>query len=103
MHNFILSIAVEPRVVFTSRPLLPETKKDVLPALFLNYVVNNLSCHCDSRYASCTSQRLRDKFVNTCQNVLKLGKFRTLAILLLVLANLQPQSCLVNPQLVNTF
>ena len=74
MHNFILSIAVEPRVVFTPRPLLPETKKDVLSALFLNYVVDNLSCHCDSRYVSCTSQRLRDKIRQHVPKCIQTGR-----------------------------
>ena len=42
-------VAVEQRVIFTSRPLLQQSKKDVLPSLLLSNVVYNYSCHCDSR------------------------------------------------------
>ena len=66
--------AVEQRVIFTSCPLLPAIKKDVLPALLLNNVVYNFSCHCDNRYVGRTSQRLQDrirqhvpKFIGTGQ------------------------------------
>ena len=37
--------AVKQRVTFTSRPLLPAIKKDVLPALLLSNVVCNFLCH----------------------------------------------------------
>ena len=41
--------AVEQRVFFTSYPLVPAMKKDVLPALLLSTAVYNFSCHLDSR------------------------------------------------------
>ena len=66
--------AVEQRVIFTSCPLLPPIKKNVLPASLLSNVVYNFSCHCDSRYVDRTSQRLKDiirqhepKFIRTGQ------------------------------------
>ena len=52
--------AVEQRVIFRSRPLLPAIKNDVLPVSLLSNVVYNFSCHCDSRYVGHTSQRLQD-------------------------------------------
>ena len=53
--------SVEPRVVFTTRKLLPTSKKDVLPASQQSNIVYEFSCHCDSRYVGCTSQRLQDR------------------------------------------
>ena len=40
--------AVEQYVIFTTQPLLPAIKKDVLPALLLSNVVYNFLCHCNS-------------------------------------------------------
>ena len=50
--------AVEIRVVFTTRPLLPAIKKDVLPAHHHNNVIYQFVCHCE--YIGCTSQRLQE-------------------------------------------
>ena len=47
-------------VLFTNE-LLPATNKDVLPALQKSNVINQFSCHCDSRYVGRTSQRLQDR------------------------------------------
>jgi len=52
--------SVEPRVVFTTRQLLPATKKDVLPSHHQNNVIYQSVCHCDSRYVGCTFQRLEE-------------------------------------------
>ena len=52
---------VEQRVMFTSRPLLPLIKKDVLPVSLVSNVVYNFLCYCDSRYVGHTSQRLQDR------------------------------------------
>ena len=41
--------AVETRFVFTTRPLLHATNKDVLPAHHHNNVIYQFLCHCDSR------------------------------------------------------
>ena len=53
--------SVEPRVVFTTRKLLPTSKKDVLPASQQSNIIYEFSCHCDSRYVGRTSQRLQDR------------------------------------------
>ena len=52
---------VETRVVFTTRPLLPETKKNLLPARHYNNVIYQFVCHCDSRYVGLTFQRLHER------------------------------------------
>ena len=53
--------AVEPRIVYTTRQLLPVAKKDVLPAFHQSNIVYQFLCHCDSRYMDCTSQRLQHR------------------------------------------
>lgn len=53
--------AVEPRVVFTTKPILPATKKDVLPASLQSNLIYQFSCHCDSRYVGRTSLRLQQR------------------------------------------
>ena len=60
--------AVEPRVVYSTKELLPATNKDILPALQKSNVIYQFSCHCDSRYVGRTSQRLQDRIK---QHVLK--------------------------------
>ena len=51
--------AVETRVLFTTRPLLSATKKNLLPTHHHNNVIYQFVCHCDSRYVGRTSQRLQ--------------------------------------------
>ena len=53
--------AVETRVVFTIRPLLPATKKDVLPAHHHNNASYQFVCYCDNRYVGRISQRLQER------------------------------------------
>ena len=53
--------AVETLVVFTTRPLLSATKKNILPAHHHNNVIYQFVCHCDSRYIGRTSQRLQER------------------------------------------
>ena len=53
--------AVEPRIVYITRQLLPAAQKDVLPASHQSNIVYQFLCHCDSRYVGRTSQRLRQK------------------------------------------
>ena len=60
--------SVEPRVLYTTNELLSATNKDVLHALQKSNVIYQLSCHCDSRYVGCNSQRLQDRIK---QHVLK--------------------------------
>ena len=54
--------AVEPcMIVYTTRQLLPASKKDVLPAFHQSNIVYQILCHCDSRYVGRTSQRLQQR------------------------------------------
>ena len=41
--------------------MLPVARKDVLPAIQKSFVIYEYKCHCDSRYAGRTSQRLQDR------------------------------------------
>ena len=62
--------AIEQHVIFTSRPLLPAIKKDMLSASLLSNVVYNFLCHCDSQYIGCTSQQLQDKNLWAFEHIL---------------------------------
>ena len=53
--------AVEPRIIFTTRKILPAIHKDVLPFLQQSMVVYQYVCHCDCRYVGRTSQRMQDR------------------------------------------
>ena len=53
--------AVEPRIIFTTRKILPAIRKDVLPSLQQSMVVYQYVCRCDCRYFGRTSQRLQDR------------------------------------------
>ena len=53
--------SVEPRVIFTTRQLLPTTKKDVLPSNHHRNVIYQFVCHCDSRYVGRRYQRLEEQ------------------------------------------
>ena len=53
--------SVEPCVIFTTRQLLPATKKDVLPSYHHSNVIYQFVCHCNSRYVGRTSQRLEER------------------------------------------
>ena len=53
--------SVEPLVVFTTRQLLPATKKVVLPSHHQNNVIYQFVCHCDCRYVGRTSQRIEER------------------------------------------
>ena len=53
--------SVSTRLVFTSKRMLPEARKDVLPAIQKSFVIYEYKCHCDSRYVGQTSQRLQDR------------------------------------------
>ena len=62
--------AVEPCIVYTTRQLLLEAKKDVLPAFHQNNIVYQFLCHCDSRYVGHTSQRLRQRIKQHVHNTI---------------------------------
>ena len=51
--------SVEPRVIFTTRQLLPATKKE--PSHHHSNVIYQFVCHCDSRYVRRTSQHLEER------------------------------------------
>ena len=53
--------AVEPRIIFKTKELVPATKNNVLPTHQQSNVIYEYSCHCDSRYVGRTSQRLLDR------------------------------------------
>ena len=52
------AVTLQPCIIYTTRQLLPATKKDVLPALHQSNIVYQFLCHCDSRYVGRTFQRL---------------------------------------------
>ena len=53
--------AVEPRIIFTTRKILPAVHKNVLPSLQQSMVVYQYVCRCHCRYVGRTSQRLQDR------------------------------------------
>ena len=53
--------AVEPRIVYTTRQLLPAAQNNALPASHQSNIVYQFLCHCDSRYVGRTSQRLQQR------------------------------------------
>ena len=53
--------SVKPRVIFNTRQLLPEIKKDVLPSHHHSNVIYQFLCHCDSWYVGRTSQHLEEQ------------------------------------------
>ena len=74
---------------FTSRPLLPEIKKDVLPALLLSNVAFCATVIIGRRSHTATITE-QNRSANTCHNLLDLVKFLiTLATTPLAFANLQ--------------
>ena len=52
--------AVKPRVVYSTRVMLPSTKKDCVPTTQKSCVVYEFPCQCEARYVGCTTQRLAD-------------------------------------------
>ena len=52
---------VQPRVIFTTKRILPAFHKDVLPASQQSMVVYQYVCRCEYRYVGRTPQRLQDR------------------------------------------
>ena len=52
---------VQPRVIFSTRRILPAIHKDVLPASQQSVVVYQYVCRCECRYVARTSQRLQNR------------------------------------------
>lgn len=53
--------AVNPRVIFTSRPMIPSSTKDTLPSHQRSNLIYLFKCSCDSTYVGRTNQRLSDR------------------------------------------
>ena len=53
--------AVNPRVIFTSRSMLPSSIKDVLPSHEKSHLIYLFRCSCDSTYVGRTNQRLSSR------------------------------------------
>ena len=68
--------AVEQRV-FTSCPLLPAIKEDVLPASLLSNEVYNFSCHCDSGGGGFTRPIPRDGGADQFRGIPIVGRLPT--------------------------
>ena len=83
--------AVEPRVVYSTKELLPATKKNVLPTLQKSNMIYQFSCHCDSRYVGRTSQGLQDRIEQHAPKLSVLALLPKNAYFLLVGANLPPR------------
>ena len=55
--------AAEPCIFYTTRQLLPAAQNNVLPASHQSNIVSQFLCHCYSRYAGRTSQRLQQRIL----------------------------------------
>ena len=53
--------AVKPRVVYSTRVMLPSAKKDSVPTTQKSCVVYEFSCRCEARYIGSTTQRQADR------------------------------------------
>ena len=53
--------AVNPRVIITSKPILPSSVKDVLPATKRSQLIYLFSCCCDRKYVGRTLRRLKTR------------------------------------------
>ena len=56
--------AVKPRVVYSTRVMLPSAKKDSVPTTQKSCVLYEFSCRCEARYVGRTTQRLADRINN---------------------------------------
>ena len=52
---------VNPRVVFTSRAILPSSSKDAIPSHKRSQLIYHFECSCESSYVGMTSQRLESR------------------------------------------
>ena len=53
--------AVKPRVVCSTRVMLPSAKKDSVPITQKSCIVYEFSCRCEAQYVGLTTQRLADR------------------------------------------
>ena len=56
-----MSQQTRPRVIFTSRHLIPAVKKDVLSASKFSNIIYEFKCRCDARYVGRTTRTLTDR------------------------------------------
>ena len=61
--------AVQPRVIFSTRRILPAIHKDVLPTFQQSNVVYEYVCHCDSRYVGRMSSTFAGQNPPACAEV----------------------------------
>ena len=63
--------AVEPRVSFSIRKILPSIHKDTVPSIQLSMVVYEYVCRCDCRYVGRTSLLLEERFNQHVPNFIR--------------------------------
>ena len=68
--------AVDPRVIFHTRKILPSIHKDAVPITHHSMVAYQYVCRCDSRYVGRTFLRLQDESINTFQNQFEIKKIQ---------------------------
>ena len=61
--------AVQPRVIFSTRQILPAIHKDVLPTFQQSNVVYEYVCHCDSRYVVERLNVCRTESASMCRSL----------------------------------
>ena len=58
--------AVKPRVVYSTRVMLPSAKKDTVPTTQKSCVGYEFSCRREARYVGRSTQRLADSTIEIC-------------------------------------
>ena len=58
--------AVKPRVVYSTRPMLPSAKKDSVPTTQKSCVIYEFSCRCEARYVGRTFSMSRNVAAFSC-------------------------------------
>ena len=60
-HQSLKIKSIKPRLVYSTRIMLPSAKKDSVPTTHKTCVVYEFSCRCEARYVGRTTQRLADR------------------------------------------
>ena len=63
--------AVEPRVLFSTRKILPSIHKDAVPSIQQSMVVYEYVCRCDCRYVGRTSLRFEERIKQHVPNFIR--------------------------------
>ena len=87
-------LAVQPRVIFTSRRLLPSVNKDVLPTSQISNVINEFKCRCEALYVGRTAQRLADRIKHHVPLAVREKNFRVRTQLARARRNVQGPSAI---------